>query len=120
MRDYSAKDSSDNLSQESDLPELSAAQRAELDRRLAEYDKDPTAAISGDGIELWSSIRFAEGRNSPLPSLMPFPRRLGDDRCEWRALQDLRPASRSGRFRGSSRIGLLRVPRRGRQSGPRA
>ena len=51
MRDYSAKDSSDNLSQESDLPELSAAQRAELDRRLAEYDKDPTAG------NLWQTVR---------------------------------------------------------------
>lgn len=47
MRDYSAKDSSDNLSQESDLPELSAAQRAELDRRLPSRRKIRLLAISG-------------------------------------------------------------------------
>lgn len=51
MGDYSAEDSSDNLSPESDLPELSAAQRAELDRRLAEYRKDPTAG------SLWETVR---------------------------------------------------------------
>lgn len=46
-----AEDLWDSLPQESELPELSAAQRAELDRRLAEYEGNPT-----DG-EPWDTVR---------------------------------------------------------------
>lgn len=46
-----AEDLWDSLPQESEMPELSSAQRAELDRRLAGYDKDPTAG------EPWETVR---------------------------------------------------------------
>lgn len=51
MRHYSTEDPSGSLSQESDLPELSAAQHAELDRRLTEYDRNPSAGSP------WETVR---------------------------------------------------------------
>ena len=46
-----AEDLWDSLPQESELPELSATQRAELDRRRAEYEGNPM-----DG-EPWDTVR---------------------------------------------------------------
>jgi len=46
-----AEDLWDSLPQDSDLPSLSPAQRAELDRRLAEYELHP-----GSG-ESWEVVR---------------------------------------------------------------
>ena len=46
-----AEDLWDSLPQDSVLPELSSAQRAELDRRFAEYEGDPT------GGEPWDKVR---------------------------------------------------------------
>ena len=46
-----AEDLWDSLPQESETPELTPAQRAELDRRLAEYERDPTAG------EPWEAVR---------------------------------------------------------------
>jgi len=41
----------DSLPQEAEVPDLSSSQRVELDRRLADYDRDPT-----DG-EPWDTVR---------------------------------------------------------------
>ncbi|MDB4883601.1 MAG: Xre family binding protein [Gemmatimonadetes bacterium] len=49
--EFAPEDLWDGLAQKSEVPELSAAQRAELDRRLAEYDKNP---IAGDP---WETMR---------------------------------------------------------------
>jgi putative addiction module component (TIGR02574 family) len=46
-----AEDLWDSLPPESDMPELTAAQRAELDRRLVEYERDPA------GGEPWETVR---------------------------------------------------------------
>lgn len=46
-----AEDLWDSLPQESEVPELSSAQRAELDRRLAEYERHPEAG------EPWDTVR---------------------------------------------------------------
>ena len=46
-----AEDLWDSLPQESETPALTPAQRAELDRRLTEYERDPTKG------ESWETVR---------------------------------------------------------------
>lgn len=46
-----AEDLWDSLPPESELPEVTAAQQAELDRRLADYRRDPA------GGEPWEAVR---------------------------------------------------------------
>lgn len=41
------------------LPPLTEAQSAELDRRIAAYEKDPSATLDGEAVDkhLWSRVK---------------------------------------------------------------